>query len=78
MAASRRTARTETTLIVALEDDQRFDEVVARLCEAGMIIRQKMPALGTVTGTIAAGKAGQIRRIPGVASARPSGRLEAK
>ena len=60
-------------IIVTVDDAfvGRIDQVAQNLRRAGMTIDQVLSATGAITGSIAAGKLGAVRRLPGVASVEP-------
>jgi hypothetical protein len=64
----------QVALTVSVDDEHldRLENVADRLREAGMQVDRALPAIGTITGAVAASKLAALRAIEGVADVEES------
>ncbi len=57
-----------TDVIISVDETADFDDVVARLRQAGLAVREALAGIGTVSGTVAPEHMAALAKIPGVAA----------
>jgi hypothetical protein len=53
-------------LVVTVKPDSDLDAVAAQLAQAGLEVREKLAAIGSITGSAQDADLPRLRRVPGV------------